>query len=183
MTKSNYFRRCILFFLSLFFCFPGFLPAQEGQDHLRVPKVTFEKKTYIHFRAALLSYQYIYSYLVNGGGNGLAGIAQNFIDAARQGMETEPKGSGKDMMQNILEGGEKLKKANNIREQRDAFSAISDTFISYFGSQPDQLIRNRLKVCRCKSGHQWLQPESSTTACPYATNKFSDCLIIVETKY
>lgn len=183
MPKSNYFRKCVLFFLSSFFCFPGFLSAQEGQDHFRVPAVTIEKKTYIHFRAALLSYQYIYSYLVKGGGDGLTGVAQNLIDAARQGMETEPEGSGKDLMQNILEGGEKLKKAKGIREQRDAFSAVSDTFISYFGSRPDQLIRNRLKVCRCKSGHQWLQLESSSTACPYATNKFSDCLIIVETKY
>lgn len=183
MVKCNYFRKCVFFFLSASFCFPGFLFAREGQDHFHVPAVTLEKRTYIHFQAALLSYQYMYSYLVHGGGDGLTGVAQNFIDAARQGMETEPEGSGRDMMQNILEGGEKLKKAKGIHEQRDAFSAISDTFISYFGSCPDQLIRNRLKVCRCKSGHQWLQPESSSTTCPYATNKFSDCLIIVETKY
>lgn len=183
MAKSNYFRKCVLFFLSTLFCSPGFFSALEGQDHVGVPAVTLEKRTFIHFRATVLSYQYIYSYLVSGGGDGLAGAAQNFIDAARQGMETEPEGPGRGMMQNILEGGEKLKKAKGIREQRDAFSAISDTFISYFGSNPDQLIRNRLKVCRCKSGHQWLQPESSSTACPYATNKFSDCLIIVETKY
>ncbi|NUO05669.1 MAG: hypothetical protein HUU07_09800 [Candidatus Brocadia sinica] len=109
--------------------------------------ITLDKKTYVHFQAALLSYQYIYSYLVKSGGDGVADVVQNLIDAAKH------------------------------------FFAISDAFISYFGSWPNQLIRNRLKICRCKNGHQWLQPESSPTACPYATNKFLDCLIIVETKY
>lgn len=183
MLKSNYFRKCVLFFLSSYLWFPGVISAPERQSHSRDTVITLGKRTYVHFQTALLSYQYIYSYLVKGGGDGVADVAQSLIDAAKQGIETESEGYGKDIMQNILEGGEKLKKAKGIYEQRDAFSVISETFISYFGSWPNQLIRNRLKICRCKNGHQWLQPENCPTACPYASNKFSDCLIVVETKY
>lgn len=46
-------------------------------------------------------------------------------------METEPEGSGRDMMQNILEYGEKLKKAKGIHEQKDAFSATNLEFLRY----------------------------------------------------
>jgi hypothetical protein len=182
-VKNNYFRKCVLFLLSSYFCVSGVVRAQEGQNHARDTVITIEKMTYIHFQAALLAYQYIYSYMVKGGGGEAAEVAQSLIDAAKQGLGTEPEGSGKDMLQNILEGGEKLKTAKGKNAQQEAFAAISNTFISYFGSWPSQLIRNRLKVCRCKNGHQWLQPESSPTICPYATNKSSDCLVIVETKY
>lgn len=183
MLKSNYFKKYVLLFLSYYFCFTDIISAQEGQNHFRDTMITLDKKTYVHFQAALLSYQYIYSYLVKSGGDGVADVVQNLIDAAKQGIETESEGTGEDMMQNILEVGEKLKNAKGRNAQHEAFFAISDAFISYFGSWPNQLIRNRLKICRCKNGHQWLQPESSPTACPYATNKFLDCLIIVETKY
>lgn len=183
MWKHNYFRKCVLFLLFPYLCMSSALLAQEGQNHARDNVITIGKATYIHFQAALLAYQYIYGYMVQGGGDGAAGVAQSLIDAAKQGLETEPEGAGRDMMQNILEGGERLKTAKNKNAQQEAFAAISNTFISYFESQPNQLIRSRLKVCRCKSGHQWLQPESSSTACPYATNRFSDCLIIIETKY
>ncbi len=183
MLKSSYFRNIGLILLFSSFSFTFTLSAHEGYDHDQDTVVTIEKKTYIHFQSVLLAYQYIYSYMVNGGSNEISGLAQNLIDAASKGIQTEPDGSGKRMMQHILEGAESLKIAKNVSESQEAFTSISNALFSFFKSWPNQLIRNRLKVCRCKSGHQWLQPGNSPTACPYSLNKSSLCLTIEETIY
>ena len=183
MLKINYFRNASLLLLFSFFSFSitGF--AHEGHEHNQDTVITIEKKTYIHFQSVLLGYQYIYSYMVRGGANEISGLAQNLIDAAGQGIQTEPEGSGQHMMQHILDGAESLKKAKTGTERQEAFASISDALFSYFNSWPNQLMRNRLKMCRCKGGHQWLQPENCPTACPYSSKKSSNCLIIAETIY
>jgi len=183
VLKNRYFRNIGLFFLFSFFSFTFTLSAHEGHDHSKDTVITIGKKTYIHFQSILLGYQYIYSYMVNGGSNEISGLAQNLIDAAIQGIQTEPDGPGKHMMQHVLEGAESLKIAKNVNESQEAFTSISNALLSFFKSWPNQLIRNRLKVCRCKNGHQWLQPGNSPTTCPYSLNKSSLCLTIEETIY
>lgn len=183
MLKRKCFRNCILYLLFSFVSFTVAVSAHEGHDHSRDTVITIEKKTYIHFQTALMVYQYIYSYMVKGGANDISDLAQNLIDAASQGVQTEPEGPGQHMMQHILEGADSLKKAKNMNERQEAFASISDAFFSYFKSWSNQLIRNRLKMCRCKSGHRWLQPENSPTACPYSLNKSANCLTIEETIY
>lgn len=173
----------IMYVLFPLFGFTVTVSAHEGHDHPNDTVITIEKKTYIHFQTALLNYQYLYSYMVKGGSNDISDLAQNLIDAASQGVQTEPEGSGQRMMQHILEGAESLKNAKNANECQAAFASISDTFFLFFKSWPNQLIRNRLKMCRCKSGHRWLQPENSPTMCPYSLNKSANCLTIVETVY
>lgn len=183
MLKNNSLRKCVLFVLLSSFFSGGVGFAQKEQNLPHDTVVTLGKKTYIHFQSALLAYQYIYGYVAKDGGDGIRDVTQNLIDAAKQGIQTESEPAGQNMLRRLVEAGEKLKKAKNIRDQREAFSAISDVFISYFGSWPNQLIRNRLKVYRCKSGHQWIQPENCQTACPYSARNSSDCLNIIETKY
>jgi hypothetical protein len=183
VLKRKCLRNCIVYVLFSFFGFIVTVSAHEGHDHAHDTAITIEKKTYIHFQTALLGYQYIYSYMVKGGSNDISDLAQNLIDAASQGVQTEPEGPGQHMMQHILEGAESLKNAKNVNERQEAFASISDTFFSYFKSWSNQLIRNRLKMCRCKSGHRWLQPENSPTACPYSLNKSANCLTIEETVY
>ncbi len=183
MLKRRRLRNCIIYVLFSFFGFTVTVSAYEGHDHTHDTVITIEKRTYIHFQTALLGYQYLYSYMVKGGSNNISGLAQNIIDAAGQGVQTEPEGSGQRMMQHILEGAESLKNAKDANERQEAFALITDTFFTYFKSWPNQLIRNRLKMCRCKSGHRWLQPENSPTACPYSLNKSANCLTIEETVY
>lgn len=183
MLGRNCIRNGIIYVLFSFFGLTVTVSAHEGYNHSQDAVITIEKKNYIHFQTALLCYQYIYSYLVKGGANDVSALAQNLIDAAGQGVQAEPEGPGQYMMQHILDGAELLKNAKNVTERQAAFASISDTFFSFFKSWPNQLIRNRLKMCRCKSGHRWLQPENSPTACPYSLNKSANCLTIEETVY
>ena len=183
LRKRKYLWKRCLFVLLVCFCPGGVGFAQKGHPMPPDTAVSLGKRTYIHFQAALLAYQYLYGYVVKGGGDGIGDVAQNLIDAARQGIQTEAESAGQNMFRRIIEAGEKVKKAKSIQDQRAAFSTISDVFISYFGSWPNQLIRNRLKVYRCKGGHQWLQPENSPAACPYSARNSADCLSIIETKY
>lgn len=183
MLKRNYFRNAGLSFLFLLFSFPVGVSAHEGHDHDHDTVITIGKKTYIHFQSVLLGYQYIYSYMVKGGANEISGLAQNIIDAANQGIQTEPDGPGQHMMEHILEGAVSLKNAKTMHERQEAFASITDALFPFFKSWPNQLMRSRMKICRCKSGHQWLQPENCPTACPYSVNKSSNCLTIEETVY
>ena len=178
MLKINYFRNASLLLLFSFFSFSITASAHEGHEHNHDTVITIEKKTYIHFQSVLLGYQYIYSYMVKGGANEISSLAQNVIDAATLGTQTEPNGPGQHMMRHILEGAESLKNAKNVSERQEAFATISNALFSFFKHWPNQLMRSRLKICRCKSGHQWLQPDNCPTACPYSLNKSSNCLTI-----
>lgn len=183
MLKSTYLRNICLSFVFLLLSSSPAIFAHEGHNHENDTVITIGKRTYIHFQSVLLGYQYIYSYMVKGGASEVSGLAQNVIDAATQGIQTEQDGSGQHMMQHILEGAESLKKAKNMSERQEAFATISDALFPFFEQWPNQLMRSRLKICRCKSGHQWLQPENCPTACPYTLKKTSNCLVIEETVY
>ncbi|MBE7446222.1 MAG: hypothetical protein HS132_13585 [Planctomycetia bacterium] len=176
-------RNAVFFLLFLTFNFPVSATAHEGHDHNNETIITIAKRTYIHFQSVLMGYQYIYSYMVKGGENEIPSLAQNIIDAATLGIQTEPDGPGQHMMQHILEGAESLKKATNVIERQEAFASIGNALFPFFQLWPNQLMRSRLKICRCKSGHQWFQPANCPTTCPYSLNKSSNCLIIVETIY
>ena len=183
MVKNNYLRNVVLLFLCLIFTFPISVRAHEGHDHNSDAVIMIGKQTYIHFQTVLMGYQYIYSYMVKGGAGEISSLAQNLIDAANMGVQTEPAGSGQHMMQHILEGAESLKNAKNVRERQEAFTSVSNALFPFFRQWPNQLMRSRLKICRCKGGHQWLQPDNCPTACPYSSNKSSNCLTIEETIY
>lgn len=183
MLNYHYLRNAILFLLFLPFIIPVSVSAHEGHDHNNETVITIAKRTYIHFQSVLLGYQYIYSYMVKGGANEISGLAQNVIDAATLGTQTEPDGPGQHMMQHILEGAELLKNAKNVSERQEAFATISNALFPFFKQWPNQLMRSRLKMCRCKSGHEWLQPDNCPTVCPYSQKKSSSCLMIEETKY
>ena len=69
MLKINYFRNASLLLLFSFFSFSITVSAHEGHEHNHDTVITIEKKTYIHFQAVLLGYQYIYSYMVKSAAN------------------------------------------------------------------------------------------------------------------
>ena len=183
MLKNHYLRNVVFFLLFLPFNFPVSVSAHEGHDHNNETIITIAKRTYIHFQSVLMGYQYIYSYMVKGGANEISSLAQDVIDSATLGIQTEPDGPGQHMMRHILEGAESLKNAKNVSERQEAFASISDALFPFFKLWPNQLMRSRLKICRCKSGHQWLQTDNCPTACPYSLNKSSNCLTIEETIY
>lgn len=183
MFKSNSLKKCVLSFIVLHCCSLQMTYAHEGHGHSHESVITIGKKTYIHLQSVLLAYQYIYGYVVKGETEGIAGPAQNIINAAAQGIETEPEGAGQHMMEHILEAAQNLKEAASVQQLQKAFTALDDALFPFFNSWPNQLIRNRLKICQCKNGHRWIQPGNTVTTCPYSQNKSSDCLIIVETKY
>ncbi len=183
MVKYRYVRRVVLFLLFWVFHCPIPVFAHEGHDHMDDMIITIGKRTYIHFQTVLMGYQYIFSYMVKGGTSEITSLAQTVIDAAALGIQTEPEGPGQHMMQHILEGAESLKNAKNVTERQEAFTSISNALFPFFKQWPNQLMRSRLKICRCKGGHQWLQPDNCPTTCPYALNKSSNCLTIEETIY
>lgn len=183
MIKNNYLRNIAFVLLCLTFTFPISVRAHEGHDHNTDTLITIGKRSYIHFQTVLMGYQYIYSYMVKGGSGEISSLAQSLIDAANMGVQTEPEGPGQHMMQHILEGAELLKSAKNAGERQEAFTSVSNALFPFFKQWPNQLMRSRLKICRCKSGHQWLQPDNCPTACPYSSNKSANCLTIEETIY
>ncbi|GJQ23123.1 hypothetical protein BIY37_12610 [Candidatus Brocadia sapporoensis] len=183
MVKYRYSGRVVLFLLFLIFNFSVSVSAHEGHDQNDETVITIGKKSYIHFQAVLMGYQYIYSYMVKGGASEISSLAQNVIDAANLGIQSEPEGPGQHMMQHILEGSEALKNAKDVNGRREAFASISNALFPFFKQWPNQLMRSRLKMCRCKSGHEWLQPDNCSTVCPYSQKKSSSCLMIEETKY
>ncbi|OQY99491.1 MAG: hypothetical protein B6D35_09095 [Candidatus Brocadia sp. UTAMX2] len=176
-------KSVILFIIFVVSHYPTFVSAREGHGHNTDTVITIKKQTYIHFQTILMGYQYIYSYMVKGGTGEISSLAQNLIDAATLGVQTEPEGPGQHMMQLVLEGAESLKNAKNVNERQESFTSIGNALFPFFKHWPNQLMRSRLKICRCKSGHQWLQPDNCPTACPYSLNKSSPCLMIEETIY
>ncbi|HHT9113832.1 MAG: hypothetical protein HZA47_12595 [Planctomycetes bacterium] len=114
--------------------------------------------------------------------NGIADLAQKLSDAAQQAAQTEPDGAGRHMMQHVLAGADDLKKAKSVQEAQKAFASMSDALLPFFKSWPNQLKRNELKLCRCKNGHCWLQPENCLKICPYSPTELKTCSDIEEVK-
>lgn len=179
---KDFFLRCSLFFLFLSVCtHPIF--AHEGHDHSPDTVITIGKKTLVNLQSVLSIYHEVYHHLVKKDMHGIADLANKLLDAALQAMQTEPEGAGRHMMDHIQAGAESLKKARNIQEAQGALLAITDGLIPFFKAWPNQLKRNKLKLCYCKKdGHSWLQPLNFPVACPYNSDTSYDCTDIEEVK-
>jgi len=145
--------------------------------------ITIGKKTVVHLQSILSAYQEVYTYLVKKDVNGIADLAHKLSDAARQAAQTEPDGAGRHMMEHVLAGAERLKKAKSLQEVQKVFASMSDVLSPFFIAWPNQLKRNELKMCRCKNdGHCWLQPQNCSSACPYSPDNGKMCSDIEEVK-
>jgi len=182
MLRSKYLRRFIILLLLFHFCNLRDVFAHAGQDHSHdTAQITVERSTYTHFKSILASYREIYGNLINGKLNDISVLAQRLLDAASKGVQTEPEGSGRHMMEHIIQGAESLKKAEGLRKAQKAFASISDDIIPFFKSWPNQLNRNEIKLYQCKEhGHYWLQPQDISPACPYTLDRSLNCSDIEE---
>lgn len=183
MLENNYFKKCgiTILFICCFFIYDHTISAHEGHSHEAV--ITIGKKTVVHLQSILSTYQEMYTHLVKKDLNGIFGLAQKLSDAASQAAKTETDGAGRHMMQRVLAGAEDMKKAKSVQDAQKSFASISDGLLPFFKSWPNQLKRNELKMCQCKSeGYCWLQPQNSTSACPYSTDQTKMCSDIEEVK-
>lgn len=182
MLRCKYIGKIVLFIL-LFNCCETFKSfAHEGHDYSHdTVAVTIERSTYIYFKSILSTYHEVYGNLMKKDVSHLPVLALILLDTADKGILTESKGSGYHMMQHILEGAQKLRRAEGLQEAQEAFAAISDAVLPFFRSWPNQLNINRLKIYECKEhGLYWLQSHDHFPACPYAFNKIVKCSNIVE---
>lgn len=180
MIKNSYLKKGVMLLL-FSYCFIQNISAHEGHSHEAV--ITIGKKTLVHLQSLLSTYQEVYNHLVKKDLNGITDLAQKLSDAARQGIQTEPEGAGRHMMQHVLAGAEVLKKAKSVQDVQKAFASMSDALLPFFKSWPNQLKRNELKMCQCKNdGHCWLQPQNGASVCPYSTDQAKMCSDIEEVK-
>jgi hypothetical protein len=182
MLRSKYLMQIVM--LLLFFHFYNLRDsfAHEGHDHSHdtVP-VTIERSTYTHFKSVLSVYREIYGNLIKGELNNISVLAQRLLDTASKGVKTEHEGSGRHMMEHIIQGAESLKLAEDLREVQESFASISEDIFPFFRSWPNQLKSNKIKLYQCKEhGHYWLQPQDSSPVCPYASTKITRCQNIEE---
>ena len=178
MFKNNRLKKCMVFLSIFYACHMYTVSAHEGHSHEAV--ITIGKKTVVSFQSILSTYQEVYNHLVKKDLNGIIDLARKLSDAARQATQTETDGTGHHMMQHVLEGAENLQKAKNIQEAQQSFASISNALCPFFKSWPNQLKCNELKLCRCKNGHSWLQPQKLSPVCPYPTT--GTCSDIEEVK-
>ena len=142
-----------------------------------------DQATLVHLQSVLSAHKNVYSQLVKKDLKEIPDIAQKMTDAALHGTITEPEGTGRRMMQHILQGAEELKNADCLHETQTAYTSITNALLKYFKSSPDQLKRNELKLYWCKKdGYYWLQPQNLSPICPYASNESSVCTEIEEVK-
>jgi hypothetical protein len=183
MLRSKYLRKFIILLLFFHFCNLRDVFAHAGHDHSHdTTPVTIERSTYAHFKLILEVYHEIYGNLIKEELNSISVLARRLLDAASKGAQTEqPEGSGRHMMEHIIQGAESLRKAEGIREAKSAFASISNAIIPFFRSWPNQLNRNEIKLYRCKEhGHYWLQPQDISPVCPYTLDKSLNCSDIEE---
>lgn len=182
MLRSKYLRKFIILLLFFHFCNLRDVFAHAGQDHSHdTTPVTIERSTYAHFKLILEVYHEIYGNLIKEELNSISVLARRLLDAASKGVQTESEGSGRHMMEHIIQGAESLRKAEGIREAKNAFASISDDIIPFFKSWPNQLNRNEIKLYQCKEhGHYWLQPQNLSPVCPYAYDETTRCSNIIE---
>jgi hypothetical protein len=182
MLRSKYIRKTVIFFLFFYCCELYNSFAHEGHDHsYDTTPVTIERSTYIHFKSILSVYHEIYVNLTEGQSSSVPVLAQILLDTASRGIQTESKGAGRHMMDHILQGTRRLRKAEGLQEMQEAFAIISDAIIPFFRSWPNQLNRNEIKLYQCKEhGHYWLQSQDTSPACPYTLDKSLNCSDIEE---
>ncbi|MCF6157718.1 MAG: hypothetical protein E3K32_03905 [wastewater metagenome] len=170
--------KCGIFLLLFSCCYTHGISAHESHSHSHDTLITIGKKTFIHLKSALSVYQDIYDQLVKKDFNRITDLAEGLSEAAQQAIRTEPEGPGRHMMEHVLDGATGLQKAKGMQEAQEAFASVTDALSPFFTSWPNQLKRNKLKLCRCKNKHCWLQPQYSPLVCPYSSAQSSACLDI-----
>ncbi len=183
MLKNKFIGKLVLLFLLLSNCFKlhnSF--AHEGHDHFQdTDPVTIERSTYTHFKSTLSIYQETYFCLIKGKLHIVPVLAQSLLDTAGKGIQTESKESGRHLMQHIHQGAQRLRQAEKLQETQEAFASISEAFVHFFKSWPNQLKRNEVKLYQCKEHvHYWLQPQDLLPVCPYSSDKLSNCSVVSE---
>ncbi len=160
---------CLLISIVFSLLFPcGIHNIFANEDH-QDSIASIEQTTFANLQSILSAYQGVYGHLVKKETDGIADLAQKMMDTAAQGMQTEPDGAGRRMMQHVFQGAEELKNADCLHETQCAFTSISNALFIFFKSWPNQLKRNELKLYWCKKdGHYWLQPQNLSPVCPYA---------------
>lgn len=150
--------------------------AHEGHDHWSNTPITIKKSTVAHLKSVLESYNLLYKKLIEKDIQNIPLLAQNIMDAAQQGVQTENKGEGRYMMEHIYLHAMALKKTETLEKAKESFRLISSELFPFFVAWPMQLKQNELKLYYCKddSGY-WLQPEKSTQICPYTSGELPAC--------
>lgn len=70
--------------------------AHEGHDHWSNTPITIKRSTVVHLQSLLESYDLLYKKLIEKDIQNIPLLAQNIMDAAQQGVQTENKGEGLD---------------------------------------------------------------------------------------
>ena len=168
--------------LLMHFCDLRSTVAHEGHDHSHeTTPVTIERSTYKHFQSILSIYQETYLNLIKGQLSSIPVLAQILLDTADKGIHSESKGPGRHLMQHIHQGAQRLRLAQGLQETQEGFASISEAVIPFFKSWPNQLKSNKLKIYQCREHDKyWLQSQGTLPACPYASDKFSNCSDIRE---
>ena len=182
MLKNKFIVNLILFFLLFTFCKSNNGFAHEGHDHFQdTDPVTIERSTYTHFKSILSIYQKTYLSMIKGKLHIVPVLANILLDTAEKGIQTESKKSGRYLMQHIQQGAQRLRQAEELQETLEAFASISEAFLSFFKSWPNQLKSNEVKLYQCKEHvHYWLQPQDLLPVCPYSSDKLSNCSDVSE---
>lgn len=176
MLRSKYLMQIVLLLL-FHFCGLRNMIAHEGHDHSHeAAPVIIERTTFTHLKSILSIYHEVYDNLTKKQLNHVPVLAQILLDTAGKGIETEPKESGRHMMQHIYQGAQKLRQAEGLQETQEAFASISDAVLPFFKSWPNQLKSNKIKLYQCKEHEKyWLQPQELSSVCPYALTRPSNC--------
>ncbi|MDR4503740.1 MAG: hypothetical protein MRK01_02980 [Candidatus Scalindua sp.] len=181
MKKNNFTYKMAICF-SLFCCceLNNTVLAHEGHDHPHnTEQITIGRSTYTHFKSILSVYHEVFDDVSSGQLNHVPVSAQMLINTAKKGIETESRNPGLHMMQCILEGAQKLQRAECLQDAQNAFALISDAISPFLQSWPNLLKNNKINLFECKAhGHYWLQPHDASPVCPYAYGVTTKCSIV-----
>lgn len=158
--------------------------AHEGHDHGSNTPITIKKSTVAHLQSILESYKSLYKKLLEQDIQRIPLLAQNIMDAAQSGVQTENKGEGRYMMEHIFQHAISLKEGETLENAKEFLGLISSELVPFFIAWPMQLKENKLRLYHCKNdGKYWFQAENSAPNCPYAHGELSICTIIEEVAY
>lgn len=155
--------------------------AHEGHDHWSNTPITIKKSTVAHLQSILESYKFLYKKLLEQDIQRIPLLAQNIMDAAQSGVQTEKKGEGRYMMEHIFQHAMSLKESETVKNAKESFGLISSELFPFFIAWPMQLKENKLRLYHCEDdGKYWFQADNSAPNCPYAHGELSTCNIIEE---
>ncbi|MBZ0191426.1 MAG: hypothetical protein K8F34_07005 [Candidatus Kuenenia stuttgartiensis] len=158
--------------------------AHEGHDHWSNTPITIKRSTVVHLQSLLESYDLLYKKLIEKDIQNIPVLAQNIMDAAQQGVQTENKGEGRYMMEHIFQHAISLKECETLENAKESLGLISRELFPFFIAWPMQLKENKLRLYHCKNDEKyWFQAENSAPNCPYAHDELSTCIIIEEVAY